>query len=128
MTKKRIGVGLVVVLIFIMVWSSMSEPGINDLDTQFKEEFFVRNENNTGPVQRRYLVTVSDTIWNDLERFGNLMPYTKLGSTEVFFFRAGSNHPTKLNLKGEPFPKKYESALLAVYLKNTMGKVSLKKY
>ncbi len=128
MTKKRIGVGLVVMLIFIMVWSSISEPGKNDLDTQFQEEFFVRNENNTGPVQRRYLVTVSDTIWNDLERFGNLMPYTKLGSTEVFFFRTGSNHPTKLNLKGEPFPKKYESALLAVYLKNTMGKVSLKKY
>lgn len=128
MTNKRIGIILLISLIIMMIWSSLIESGLSDLETQFTEQAFVRNENNTGPVQRRYIVTVSDTVWSELERYGRLMPYTKLGSTEVFFFKAGSNHPTELNLKGEPFPKTYEAGLVAIYSKNTMARVNFKKF
>lgn len=110
-----------------MIWSAVKEPGINDLEVDFKEVHFVRNENNTGPVIRRYLVTVSDTMWSDLERYGDLMPYTKLGSTEVFFFMDEASLPASLSLKGVPFDERYDNLVIAHYTKNNMGQVTFKK-
>lgn len=127
MTKKLLVYGFLVMFIAIMIWSSIRESGIDDLKTKFIERSFVRNENNTGPVKRRYIVTASDTVQSDLLRYGNLMPYNKLGSTEVYFF-LGENYPSQLSLFGEPFQETFQKDLIAVYTKDSMGKVNLKKY
>ena len=124
--KKKIGLAIVLVVI-LMIWSAVKELGINDLEVNFKEVHFVRNENNTGPVIRRYLVTVSDTLWSDLERYGDLMPYTKLGSTEVFFIMDGADVPASLALSGAPFDESFDEHVIAQYTKNNMGQVNLKK-
>lgn len=127
MNRKKTVILSVLVFISLMMWSALKEPGINDLAVDFKELDFVRNENNTGPVIRRYLVTVSDTIWADLERYGDLMPYTKLGSTEVFFFMEGAKLPASLSLHGIPFEARFHEQLLARYTKNNMGQITFKK-
>ena len=128
MSKKKLGIAIALLLIVIMIWSSLKGSGFEGLSVKFEEQNFVRNENNTGPVIRRYLVTISDTLWDDLESYGNLMPYSKLGMTEVYYFLEGSDFHQSLNLKGEPFAKSFQSNLVAVYSKNNMGTVNLKKY
>lgn len=125
--KRKIGLAILIV-IALMIWSATKEPGISDLEVSFQELNFVRNENNTGPVIRRYLVSISDTIWTDLERYGDLMPYSKLGTTQVYFFLEGTEMPDQLQLEGSPFDSKNMSAIAAIYEKNSMGRVSLKKY
>ena len=74
------------------------------------------------------MVSISDTIWTDLERYGDLMPYSKLGTTQVYFFLEGTEMPVHLQLEGSPFNMKNMSAVAAIYEKNSMGRVSLKKY
>jgi len=128
MSKKRIGAILVFIIVIIIVGSSLTQPGPEDLEVEFEEVHFVRNENNTGPVIRRYLVAISDTIWADLQRYGDLMPYSKLGETEVYYFLEGTSLPERLNLQGPPFDKGFESTLIGRYVKNSMGQSSLKKY
>jgi hypothetical protein len=128
MSKRTIGALLVFIVVAIIIGSSLTESGPNDLDVQFEEIDFVRNENNTGPVIRRYLVAVSDTIWADLQSYGDLMPYSKLGETEVYYFLEGTAMPQSINLQGPPFDQAFESSLIGRYTKNNMGQSTLKKY
>ncbi len=111
-----------------MLWNAFSQRGVADLNTRFNEVATYRNENNTGPVRRVSVVTVSDSVWTDLEAYGNLQPYTKLGTTEVFYFMEGSDYPAKLNSSAPYFPESYNSAVIGKYEKNASGLVSLKKY
>ena len=127
MRKRTLGGLIVVLLIALMLWSSLKEPGLNDLQVRFTEMHAVRNENNTGPVRRRYLVTVDDTLWSELKRYGDLMPYTKLGNTEVYFFHQGADLPSSLLLTDPPFGPVYADGMVARYEKNAMGQVSLLK-
>lgn len=128
MSKTKIFGILIFLIIALILWSSLNEKGIDGLQVKFSELDMVRNENNTGPVLRRYLVSVSDTIWTDLERYGNLMPYTKLGKTEVYYFLEGSPTPSQIRLNGAPFDDRFESYLVAIYQKGNMGQVRLKIY
>jgi hypothetical protein len=117
----------IIAFIAIVIWSAAKDSGMNSLTLDFKEVAFIQNENNTGPVKRRYIVAVSDTIWSELEIYGNLMPYSKLGSTEVFFFLNGQELPKEVQLSNPPFDKDFDTTLVAHYMKNNMGQVSLKK-
>ncbi|MCE7993943.1 MAG: hypothetical protein HEP71_18285 [Roseivirga sp.] len=127
MTVKFKYIFLIVLVVMVaVIWSSLSDKGINDLSVKFEEKAVHQNENNTGPVRRNYLVAVSDSIWQDLRVYGNYMPYAKLGTTTVWFF-----------MKGDPMPKEFNKgkldiadnmSVLAKYEKSNMGIVTLTKY
>ena len=119
---------LVLALVAVMVWSALSESGIADLDTEFTEIDAFQNENNTGPVKRSYVVVVSDSIWEDLKVYGNYMPYSKLGTTTVWFYPDGVRTPPKLEAGTGELTLFGGMSCLARYEKNSMGIVTLTKY
>ena len=128
MKQKRIIGFLVIVVIGVMLWNAFTQKGVNDLKTDFKEVAFYRNENNTGPVRRVYVVTASDTSWQDLEAFGNFQPHNKLGTTEVFFFLEGTRFPSQLSSSQPYFAESFNPGVVAKYEKNASGLISLKKF
>jgi hypothetical protein len=111
--------------IFIVI-NSMSQPGVQDLEGNFEQVAMYRNENNTGPVIRLYAVTVNDTLWTEMEQYGNFMPHTKYGITKVYFFLEGS--PTPANLQpGQPLAPAYAPYCIATYEKDAMSGVAFIK-
>ena len=115
------------VLIVWFVYDSFSLPSVDDLKGDFKEVAFYRNENNTGPIVRIYTVTVADTLWQEMEQYGNYMPHTKYGNTKVYFFLQGEPVPAQLQPGAENFDPKYNTACLASYEKDAMGQVNFRK-
>ncbi|GGF41774.1 hypothetical protein [Echinicola rosea] len=129
-TKKLyylIGI-LVLVLLVWMVNDTFTQPGVKDLHTTFREVSAYRNENNTGPIRRIYAVEVSDTVWHELEQYGKLMPHTKYGKTQVYFFMENTQAPEDINGE-EPYfdPARYPDCI-GKYEKKAMGEEYFKKY
>jgi hypothetical protein len=126
---KKYLAGLAVALLLIwFVVDAGSQPGVQDLRGGFTEVALYRNENNTGPIQRIYAVTVADTTrWAEMRQYGDFMPHTKYGNTRVYFFAAGRPAPTVLRPGTEPFDPAFAGNCLAVYEKELMGNVSFKK-
>jgi hypothetical protein len=116
MKPKYLVLGAVVALLGWFVFDSLSQPGVSDLPGNLQEVAAYRNENNTGPIVRIYAVTVADTLWHSMQQYGALMPYTKYGSTRVYFFRAPA------------FDAQFNPYCLAEYEKEPMGKVSFRRY
>lgn len=116
----------VVGLVLYIVWDSLTQPGIGDLQGEFKEVAFYRNENNTGPIIRIYAVTVEDTVWNEMEKYGAFMPHSKYGNTKVYFFHRQDDYPRKVFPGDESFDARYKDDCLAIYEKDAMGKVSFR--
>ncbi len=114
-------------LIVIILISTFTQPGVSDLKGDFKQVAMYRNENNTGPIVRLYAVTVNDTLWAEMEQYGNFMPYTKYGTTKVYFFRQGSPVPATLQPGEENFADPYKPHVIATYEKDAMSRVSFKK-
>ena len=83
------------------------------------------NENNTGPVIRLYAVEVKDTLVAEYTAYGDFMPHTKYGRTTVYFFLPGQSPPA-LRID-EPHFDTLRYTPVAVYYKNSMGNVQLKK-
>lgn len=117
-------VGIVIVSIF---WNSFSQPGVQDLEGNFKRVAFYKNENNTGPVERVYAVTVADTLWGEMEKYGAFMPHTKYGNTKVYFFLDKNPAPENLVAGQKNFEERFEEYCLAKYEKGAMGQVSFIK-
>ncbi|WP_247235632.1 hypothetical protein [Telluribacter sp. SYSU D00476] len=127
--KRKHWIGIVVaLLLFWIIGNSISQPGVNDLTGDFKEVALYRNENNTGPVVRIYAVTTTDTLWSEMEQYGNFMPHTKYGTTKVYFFPAGAPVPAKLVPGDDNFEDELKPYCLAVFEKNAMSAVSFRKY
>lgn len=116
----------VIGLIFYIVWDSLTQPGIGDLKGRYEEVAFYRNENNTGPIVRIYAVTVSDTLWAEMEQYGAFMPHSKYGNTKVYFFHRQDDYPQEVFPGEENFDLHYKDECLAVYEKDAMGKVSFR--
>ena len=119
---------LAVFIIFLIVWmlkDTFTQSGIEDLKGGFTEVAKYRNDNNTGPVQRIYAVTVKDTTGAQLQAYGELMPHSKYGNTKVYFFMEGSNVPEKLTPGAVNFDTKFNNACFALYEKSAMGNVGL---
>ncbi|QCR24787.1 hypothetical protein [Pontibacter sp. SGAir0037] len=127
--KKLKSVLTVIALIFIawFVYDSFSQPGPQDLKGEFKEEAFYRNENNTGPIVRVYAVSVADTLWAEMQQYGEYMPHTKYGNTKVYFFLKGSPVPKELIPGQESFEATYKPYCVALYEKNAMSQVNFTK-
>jgi hypothetical protein len=121
---------LLVVGISWMIADSFLQPGIKDLDGDFKELAFIRNEQNTGPVVRIYAVSVKDTVWGAMEAYGNYMPHTKYGVTRVYFSLNNNPLPGKadLSIEGDNLDEKYKSFCIGRYEKNIMSKALLTRY
>lgn len=124
MRIKKQNIFLIIIALGIIGWvfsDMFSQPSTEDLKGGFKEVATYRNDNNTGPIQRIYAVTVKDTSNAQLVDYGNLMPHSKYGNTKVYFFLNGSNIPTSLTPGAVNFDAKYNSWCFAIYEKGAMG-------
>lgn len=118
---------LVLVLITWIVKGTFSQPGIEDLKSGFKELGRYRNENNTGPIQYVFSVSVKDTSSKEMMTYGNFQPHHKGGTTKVYFFLAGSQAPRKLTSGRVNFDPAFDKSCIALYEKSPIGNVSLTK-
>lgn len=128
LNRKTILIATVIILIGAMVYNSLSQPGIADLKTKFKEISAVRNEQNDGPILRAYVVTVDTANFVDMQTYGDFMPHNKYGNTKVYFFSDKKPYPKTLNLIDPVFDERFKKECLAVYEKNGMGKVVVTKF
>lgn len=126
--KKAYIILLSVIAVAVMIWNMANEPGIKDLQGDFREVAFVRNEQNSGPVIRLYAVTVSGEYWKEMEQYGNYMPHTKYGTTRIYFFSARNPFPEKLTLEDPGFAEDLREYCIAIYEKDGMSQASLKRY
>ncbi|TCC89490.1 hypothetical protein EZ428_17515 [Pedobacter frigiditerrae] len=130
MRIKKQNIFIIIIVLVIIGWmlkDMLTQTGIEDLKGGFKEFATYRNENNTGPIQRIYVVTVKDTLNAQLIEYGNLMPHSKYGNTKVYFFLEGASTPTTLSPGEINFDAKYNSSCLALYEKGAMGNFGLLK-
>lgn len=130
MNKKRnyILIFLVVAGFLYMIKDSFFQPGVEELKGNFKELGFTRNENNTGPVLRLYSVSLSDTLWKEMETYGNYMPHTKYGVTKVFFFLHGASAPSEVSIDTQKPASEYQRNCIAMYEKDANSQVKLVRY
>ncbi|SIS98810.1 hypothetical protein [Belliella pelovolcani] len=122
---------LILGVALVMIWivkESFTQPGIKDLEIDFEEMAFYRNENNTGPVIRVYVVYAADTLWNTLEQYGDYMPHTKYGNTKVFFFMDKAKTPNETFPEAPYFSEEYQSYCVASYEKSAMGGVKFARF
>jgi hypothetical protein len=128
MKIKNILLAIIALFIGYILYDSFSQPNTSDLKGNFKEVSLYRNPNNTGPVVRVYAVSVEGTPWEEMQKYGDLMPYNKYGSTTVYFFPATTEVPKNLNPEAPHFDRQFEEKCLAVYTKDPNGQVSLSQY
>lgn len=126
-SRKHVLISLSAILMVYMIYESLSLPAGEDLKGDFKELDFYRNEQNTGPVLRIYIVSVSDTVWKEMETYGNYMPHSKYGKTQVFYFLSQKPAPKSLSPADGSFDKRYEKTCIAKYEKGAMGQTVLVK-
>ncbi len=124
---------LIIVLILLgwMLTDTFTQPGLGELSGEYRELGKYRNENNTGPVQRIYAVEAKERQWEDMRAYGNLMPHTKYGRTQVYFFDAGTINLGQ-SLVPDPeaphFSEELQGKCIAKYEKSPMGEVSFIKH
>ncbi|AKQ46586.1 hypothetical protein TH63_14640 [Rufibacter radiotolerans] len=130
MTGKNLKYMLLAVLAAFVIWfvkDAFTQPGVNKLSGDFTEVALYRNENNTGPIKRIYAVTTADTLWNQMQQYGDFMPHTKYGTTTVYFFLKGKPVPEKVYPGEQNFDVQFQEQCIARYEKDAMGQVSLVK-
>ena len=120
--KYIFGAGFALLIGYIL-YDSFSQPTTSDLKGNFRQTAEYRNENNTGPIIRIYAVTVQGNPWDEMQQYGDMMPYTKYGSTKVYFFHETQPAPKTL-VPAEPnFGAEFKQNCLAVYEKDGSGQV-----
>ncbi|TLV00300.1 hypothetical protein [Dyadobacter luticola] len=124
MNKKLILFLAALLLIGYIIYDSATLPKASDLKGDFKEVAVYRNENNTGPITRVYAVSVEAPAMGEMRKYGDLMPYTKYGTTTVYFFNAAKPVPAELSGAEPHFDQKYEANCIAVYQRNQNGEVT----
>ncbi|MCE6991060.1 hypothetical protein [Dyadobacter sp. CY323] len=125
--KKVLFLILIVVTIGYIIYDSTSQPTVDDLKGNFRELAVYRNENNTGPIVRVYAVSVEGEVWDEMRKYGDLMPYTKYGTTTVYFFDASKPAPERVAATEPHFNPTFNPGCLAVYSKDQNGGISFKK-
>lgn len=131
MRNKKFNIFLSVLILVLVGWmmkGTFTQPGIDDLKGEFTEVAHYRNENNTGPIQYVFTITVKDTVWSEMETYGNFKPHHKGGNTKVYFFLKGTAVPNQLSPGKINFDPSYNGACIALYEKSAMGNTSLTKY
>ncbi|WAC09260.1 hypothetical protein [Dyadobacter pollutisoli] len=124
MNKKLLLLLFAVLIIGYIVYDSATLPKAGDLKGNFKEVAVYRNKNNTGPITRIYAVSVEEPIMEEMKKYGDLMPYTKYGTTTVYFFNTTKQVPLELSGTEPHFDKSFDVGCIAIYKKNQNGEVS----
>ncbi len=119
-----IGIALFLSIIYI----TFNQPGEERYAVEFKEIDFLRNENNTGPINRIYAIYVQDSAWQDMASYAASKPYTKYGSTKVFFFIKEYSGQTFLSWNNDHIPENIRRDCIASYHKENNGRVRFLKY
>ncbi len=127
LNRKTILISTLIILIGVMVYNSISQPGTGDLKTKFNEIKAIRNEQNDGPILRAYLVTIDTVDLVDMKIYGDFMPHNKYGNTKVYFFDQKKPFPKSLSLLEPVFDRQFEKYCLAVYEKNGMGEAVIRQ-
>jgi hypothetical protein len=117
-----------VIMIGLIFYSVFSAENINSLEGGFSELAFARNENNTGPIKRVYAFTVKDTSWSEMKKHTDLLPHTKYGTTEVYYFLEGQSPLEAFSLSLEGLPTKFQKFCIAHIKKNGQGSLRVNKY
>lgn len=128
MKLKHILIALSIALIGWFIYDTLSIPSVDDLEGDFKEVAMYRNENNTGPVIRIYAVTVEDTLWQQMQAYGDYMPHTKYGNTKIYYFLNNKSFPTEVYPGESNFQSRFQEFSVAKYEKDAMGQVSFVRY
>lgn len=131
MSSKAIKYLLIAAAAILIIWfisDAFSQPSVDDLKGNFKEMAMYRNENNTGPIVRIYAVTVADTLWGEMRKYGDYMPHTKYGNTNVYFFLADKPAPTEVYPGDANFDARFQENAVAKYEKDAMGQVAFVEY
>ena len=131
MSNRFIFYALILAVVLLIVWiisDTVSQPSVSDLEGEFVETAFFRNENNTGPVVRIYAVYKPDTVWSAMKAYGEFMPHTKYGNTKVFFFSELAQAPSQLRLDEPHFDNRFQKYCMAFYEKNAMGQERFVKF
>jgi hypothetical protein len=117
-----------VIVLVLIIWNANSQSGVGDLIGGFEEVAMYRNENNTGPIERVYIVSIKDTLLAEMMEYGNYMPFTKYGSTKVYFFYAGNPMPS-IAMGGEVnYPVEFDPYCLAKFEKSGTVLAKLRRY
>ncbi len=128
MRLRTILIILVAIAAVYFIFDSVTQPNTKTLAGNFKETAMYRNPNNTGPIVRIYAVTVEDTLWNEMELYGRMMPYTKYGTTTVYFFKSGGPAPAELSAGPPYFGSEYQENCLGKFHKDAMAAEAFSKY
>lgn len=131
MRNKKINIFLVILVLALVVWmlkGTFFQPGAGDLKAGFKQVAEYRNENNTGPIQYVFTVTVKDTLWSEMETYGNYKPHHKGGTTKVYYFMEGTKVPSDLSPGNVNFDPSFNGACVGLYEKSAVGNVIVTKH
>lgn len=131
MRNKKINIFLIVLVVVLIGWmlkGTFFQPGAGALKAGFKQVAEYRNENNTGPIQYVFSVTVKDTIWSEMETYGNYKPHHKGGTTKVYYFLEGTAAPLFLSPGNVNFESSFNQACVAMYEKSAVGNVVVTKH
>jgi len=129
MKKYKVYILVISVLIIIaIIWNTITEPGIKDLKSDFKEVVFIRNEQNSGPILRIYAVSLKAENWEEMEQYGNYMPHNKYGNTKIYFFLNSNKTPNSLKHGDINIDEQFNKYCIAIYEKDGMSQTSLKRY
>jgi hypothetical protein len=128
MKNKKTNIFLMVLVLALVIWmlkGTFFQPGTGDLKGGFKEVAKYRNENNTGPVQYIFAVSVKDTVWAEMETYGNYKPHFKGGITKVYYFLEGTAVPNELTAGEVNFDPSFNAGCIGRYEKSAMGNTSI---
>lgn len=115
-------------VLVLIIWNANSQPGVSDLAGGFEEVAMYRNENNTGPIERVYIVNVTDLESAEMRKYGDFMLHTKFGNTKVYFFSKEDPTPLKIDGGEVNFDPKFDQYIFAKYEKNTSGLVYFERF
>ncbi len=115
-------------VLILIIWNANSQPGVGDLIGGFEEVAMYRNENNTGPINRVYIVSVTDSESAEMRSYGDYMLHTKFGNTKVYFFSKEDPTPLKVEGGAVNFDSKFDQYIVAKYEKNASGLVNFQQF
>ncbi len=117
-----------VVIVGLIFYSLFQSDNINSLEGDFQELAFERNENNTGPIHRVYVFSVEDTLWSEMKKHTDLLPHTKYGTTEVYYFLEGEVEKYQLKLSLNGINQEAQASCIAHSTKDGQSRINFKKY
>jgi hypothetical protein len=125
---KRVILVISVIVIGLVFYSLFSSENVNSLRGDFKELAFERNQNNTGPIKRVYVFSLNDTLWSEMKKHVDLLPHTKYGTTEVYYFLQDKVSKDKLQLSLSGLNAESREFCIAKAVKDGQARIKFSKY